>query len=74
MRSSSPAQGRSCWVRETFPIASGMPGSTPGRFLLIISPAGLEPFFEEFSRVMATSPHDLALQAEVAGRYGIEFV
>ena len=35
-------------------------GSAPGRFLLLISPAGLEPFFEEFSRVMATSPHDFA--------------
>ena len=48
--------------------------STPGRFFLIISPAGLEPFFEEFSRVIATSPRDMALQALVAGRYGIEFV
>jgi quercetin dioxygenase-like cupin family protein len=49
-------------------------GQTTGRFLLIISPSGLEPFFEEFSRVIAESPHDLALQADLAGRYGIEFV
>jgi quercetin dioxygenase-like cupin family protein len=49
-------------------------GSSTGRFLLIISPAGLEPFFEEFSRVIAESPSDLARQAEVAGRYGLEFV
>lgn len=49
-------------------------GATDGRFLLIISPAGLEPFFEEFSRVMAEAPGDLARQAEVAGRYGLEFV
>ena len=49
-------------------------GSAPGRFLLLISPAGLEPFFEEFSRVVASSPNDLPLQAQVAGRYGIEFV
>jgi mannose-6-phosphate isomerase-like protein (cupin superfamily) len=49
-------------------------GQTTGSFLLIISPPGLEPFFEEFSRIMAESPHDMALQAEVAGRHGIEFV
>lgn len=49
-------------------------GGTTGRFLLIISPAGLEPFFEEFSRVLAESPGDLGRQAEVAGRYGLEFV
>ena len=49
-------------------------GKTPGRFLLILSPPGLEPFFEEFSRVMAESPDDLALQATVASRYGLEFV
>jgi quercetin dioxygenase-like cupin family protein len=49
-------------------------GQTTGKFLLIISPPGLEPFFEEFSRVMAESPHDLRRQAEVAGRYGLEFV
>jgi mannose-6-phosphate isomerase-like protein (cupin superfamily) len=49
-------------------------GQTTGRFLLIISPPGLEPFFEEYSRVMAESPQNLVLQAEVAGRYGIEFV
>jgi mannose-6-phosphate isomerase-like protein (cupin superfamily) len=49
-------------------------GTTDGRFLLIISPAGLEPFFEEFSRALAESPGDLGRQAEVAARYGIEFV
>ena len=49
-------------------------GQTTGRFLIIISPPGLEPFFEEFSGVMAESPDDMALQANVAGRYGIEFV
>jgi len=49
-------------------------GATIGRFLLIITPAGLEPFFAEFSRVLAESPDDLARQSELAGRYGLEFV
>lgn len=49
-------------------------GTSDGRFLLIISPAGLEPFFEEFSRLLANSPGDLGRQAEVAARYGLEFV
>jgi mannose-6-phosphate isomerase-like protein (cupin superfamily) len=49
-------------------------GDALGRFLLMMTPAGLEPFFEEFSRLMATSPNDLELQVEIAGRYGIEFV
>jgi hypothetical protein len=47
---------------------------TPARFLLIISPPGLEPFFEEFSRLIAESRGDFTRQAELAGRYGIEFV
>lgn len=49
-------------------------GTTVGKFLLILSPAGLEPFFEECSRVLAEAPGDLQRQAEVAGRYGLEFV
>lgn len=49
-------------------------GPTDGRFLLFISPAGLEPFFIEFSQVMAEAPDDHDRQAEVAARYGIEFV
>jgi mannose-6-phosphate isomerase-like protein (cupin superfamily) len=49
-------------------------GQTTGRFLLIMSPPGLEPSFEEFTRIMAEAPDDLVLQAQVAGRYGIEFV
>jgi quercetin dioxygenase-like cupin family protein len=49
-------------------------GRTTGRFLLLISPPGLEPFFEEFSHVMVESPDNLSRQAETAARYGIEFV
>ena len=49
-------------------------GTRDGRFLLIISPAGLEPFFEEFSRLIAEAPGDLIRQTELAGRYGLEFV
>ncbi len=49
-------------------------GNRPGRFLLILSPPGLEPFFEKFSNLIAEAPEDLERQAELAGRYGIEFV
>lgn len=49
-------------------------GKTDGRFLLIISPAGLEPFFEEYSRVLAETPNDQVRKAAVAAKYGIEFV
>lgn len=49
-------------------------GDRDGRFLPIISPAGLEPFFEASSRLMAEAPDDLARQAELAGRYGLAFV
>jgi len=50
------------------------PGPPDGRFLLIITPAGLEPFFDEFSLVPVESPDEPGRQAEVAGRYGIEIV
>jgi mannose-6-phosphate isomerase-like protein (cupin superfamily) len=49
-------------------------GTSPARFLLFISPAGMEPFLEESSRVMAESPTDLARQAALAAEYGIAFV
>lgn len=49
-------------------------GDAMGKFLLIISPAGLEPFFEEYSRLLAEHPGDLAMQADLAGKYGMRFV
>jgi quercetin dioxygenase-like cupin family protein len=49
-------------------------GKSDARLLLIISPPGLEPFFEEYSHVLAEHPGDLQKQAEVAGKYGLTFV
>jgi hypothetical protein len=49
-------------------------GNAPGQFLLVASPPDLEPYFEEFSRLIAESPEDLARQAELASQYGFEFV
>ncbi|MCS6849972.1 MAG: cupin domain-containing protein [Gemmataceae bacterium] len=49
-------------------------GPVPGKLSLLITPTGLEPFFEEFSRLLAEHPGDLATQAELAGRYGMQFV
>jgi hypothetical protein len=49
-------------------------GSRDGWFLLIISPAGLESFFEGFSRLIAEAPDDHVHQAEPAARYGVGFV
>lgn len=49
-------------------------GNTTGKFLLIISPGGLEPFFEEFSQLMLEAPLDFERQAVLAGKYGITFV
>src|SRR5262245_39524419 len=39
-------------------------GTTDGRLLLLISPAGLEPFFKEFSDVLAQFPGELNRHAE----------
>lgn len=49
-------------------------GASPGRFLLIISPGGMETFLEEMGQIMAEAPTDLGRQAELAARYGIAFV
>jgi hypothetical protein len=38
------------------------------------SPAGLETYFEEFSRQIAEAPDDLARRADLAGRDGRELV
>jgi quercetin dioxygenase-like cupin family protein len=49
-------------------------GSAVGRFLLIISPPGLEPFFMEYSELLAKFPGDLEKEANLAARYGLFFV
>jgi mannose-6-phosphate isomerase-like protein (cupin superfamily) len=49
-------------------------GTTVGKFLLFITPAGLEPFFTEYSEVIAKFPGNKEKQAECAARYGMSFV
>jgi len=47
-------------------------GSAGARMLVTIAPAGLEPMFEELSRLPAGAS-DLSLVGEIVGRYGISF-
>jgi hypothetical protein len=65
-------QGSSAWTRSS--CGQGTARKPPGSFLLIISPPGLEPFFEEFSRLIVEAPQDLERQAELASQFGLEFV
>lgn len=49
-------------------------GESLGRFLLIISPSGLEPFFTEYAEVIAKHSRNASEEEAVAAKYGISFV
>ncbi|HEX2134895.1 MAG TPA: cupin domain-containing protein [Microvirga sp.] len=49
-------------------------GNTPGRLLVVITPAGLEGFFREASQRGLAPERDMTDIAALAGRYGLTFV
>jgi quercetin dioxygenase-like cupin family protein len=48
-------------------------GSTPGRMIEVISPAGFENFFRELVALFATAPPEFDAVVEIAARYGLRF-
>jgi quercetin dioxygenase-like cupin family protein len=46
----------------------------PSKVLIIVSPAGIEKFFEELSQLPQDGPPDIEKVIEIARRYEIEFV
>lgn len=46
----------------------------PSKVLVIVSPAGLEKFFEELSQLPQDGPPDIEKVIEIARRYEIEFI
>lgn len=63
--------GEAVWgVRNSFHTFRNV-GSTEGRVLIFISPAGLEEYFEEISTL--SMPWDLAQLLDISERFGISF-
>ena len=48
-------------------------GKSTARVLEIISPAGIESYFEEIAAVMEAGPPDMGRIQEIAGKYKMEF-
>lgn len=49
-------------------------GTTTGRVLVVISPAGFERFFQEWNARELALPDDMAAVLELAGRYDLEIL
>jgi quercetin dioxygenase-like cupin family protein len=57
-------------VPHTYRNASG----ATARFVVAITPGGMERFFADLSQATAAGPPDMAVVAAIAGRYGVRFV
>src|SRR5262245_55752766 len=49
-------------------------GTTPGRLLCVITPAGFEEFFEEVAAMSAQQQQDIPRVIETAKKYGLEIL
>lgn len=49
-------------------------GSTPGRLMCFITPAGFEGFFEEINSLSPEQQQDIPKVLEIASRYGLEIL
>lgn len=49
-------------------------GSTPGKMLILVRPAGFENFIAEFATLPYDQPPDVAKMAAIAAKYGLEFL
>lgn len=49
-------------------------GTTPGRLLCVITPAGFEGFFEEIGALSPQQQQDIPRVLEIAGKYGLEIL
>jgi quercetin dioxygenase-like cupin family protein len=57
-------------VPHTYHNASAV----PARFVVAITPGGMERFFAALAQATAGGPPDMAVVVDVAGRYGVRFV
>jgi len=49
-------------------------GTTPGRLMCIITPAGFEGFFEEIGAMSPQQQQDIPRVVEIGKKYGLEFL
>lgn len=49
-------------------------GTTPGRLMCVITPAGFEGFFEEIASLSPEQQQNIPHVLEIAGRYGLEIL
>lgn len=49
-------------------------GTTPGRLMCVITPAGFENFFEQVSALRPQMPNDLPQVVELAKKFGLEIL
>jgi quercetin dioxygenase-like cupin family protein len=72
MRHLAPGQAATAFsgVPHTYRNVS----AAPARFVVAITPGGMERFFADLSRATAGGPPDMAVVTNIAGRYGVRFV
>src|SRR5215218_5751791 len=66
-------QGATIFAPRGVPHTYRYVGSTPGRLMCVITPAGFEQFFEEVNALRPEQQQDIPRVMEIAKKYGLEF-
>lgn len=56
------------------PHAFTVVGDMPAKMIMMLTPAGLEKYFEELSQLPPDEPPDMEKVVSISARYGIEFL
>jgi quercetin dioxygenase-like cupin family protein len=71
---STAGPGESVFLPRGVPHTFRVVGEAPGRNLAILTPGGFEGFFVEAAERDLRIPEQMGEVAELAGRYGLEFL
>jgi quercetin dioxygenase-like cupin family protein len=68
------APGQAATALSGVPHTYRNASAAPARFVVAITPGGMERFFADLSSATAGGPPDMAVVTNVAGRHGVRFV
>jgi quercetin dioxygenase-like cupin family protein len=66
--------GMSAFLPRNIPHAWKVAGKTPGRVLVILTPAGFEGFFEEVGALTPEQQQNIPAVIELGKKYGLDFL
>ncbi len=66
--------GTTVYLPRNSPHSFTVAGNEPAKMLILLTPAGLENYFEELAQMPSDEPPDMEKVIEISARYGIEFL